>query len=60
MGPANSNGPTPGTKKNAEPNNKPQKPAPERAQFAPVFHAVFGIVVTDDIFIGVIVAADDG
>ena len=44
----------PGTKQQAP------KPAPEGSQFSPVFHAVAGIVIADDVFIRVIVATNDG
>jgi hypothetical protein len=45
-----------------EPGSKQQapKPAPKGPQFSPVFHAVAGIVIADDVFIRVIVAAHDG
>ena len=60
MGPANSKRADTGNKKERGAKQEAPKTAPESTQFAPVFHAVFGIVVTDDIFIRVVVTADDG
>src|ERR1022692_2296283 len=37
MGPAKSNGPTPGIRKNAEPNSKPQKPPQNAPNFPQYF-----------------------
>jgi hypothetical protein len=38
---------------------KPPKASPERTNFAPIFHAVAGIVVADYLLIGVVALADD-
>jgi hypothetical protein len=54
-----SNCPIPGTQKNAEPSNSPQKPTPEGPHLAPVHHAVAGGVVTDDVLFRVVILAHD-
>ena len=52
-GPATSNGPMPGTKKNAEPINIPQMP-PRLRQFPPILHAVACLITPNQFFVGVI------
>jgi len=43
----------------AEPTRKPQM-APEGTELAPRRHAIAGVVVADDVLLGVIILADDG
>jgi hypothetical protein len=45
--------------KRADPNKSPQKPPPERTNFAPILHAVAGIVVADHLIIGVVALPND-
>ena len=53
-------GPMPGIIKKAAPNNHPQI-APQKAPcLAPVLHAVAGVIVTDDVLVGMIILADNG
>lgn len=47
-------------KKKADPNSKPPQATPEGPQLSPDLHAVAGVVVADDMFLGVIVLAHDG
>jgi hypothetical protein len=57
--PAAMTGPMPGINKNAAPNSNPHKTAPKRAQLAPIFHAVAGIVEADDVLFSMIIATNN-
>ena len=50
----------PGMKKHGRPKQQSPKATPKGPQFAPDLHAVTGVVVADDVLLGVIVLAHDG
>src|ERR1700679_1179888 len=58
-GPPTSTGPIAGTQKNAAPNNRPQRAAPESAPLPPGLHAFSRVVVANDLLVRVIILPHD-